>query len=551
MAARPLIPRGLSLALAWGGSAQAANNAAWPALSQPAGSRETRGGDAALTIAVEDYPLAQDLPGPFPNGSECANRLHCAGPLRDGSRQAFTYLTLGALRGWGASDDYGFVTVTAAGPLSDACRMAFETTTGRCQAQEWIDAKPTRGRSAVVRERVPENPLLRVREPDELHRRCAVMLHHFDEPFVQRSTGAAIRPVFEGGESATALHPETPDLRRGGRPALSPDTADQGDPRRPRLSIQRLLAFVALSTLTSACFTGAADLDAWHKDGSPDGSDGGNSSGSSGSGDGSGDGSSTGPAMLTDDLTGMVFLRIEPSSFEIGCTAGQSFCDSDQWPVMPVTLTYAHYMGETEVTQAQFEAAMGYNPSRFGGCENCPVEQIRWHEAAALSNALSSAAGLAPCYPCTGSGTDLECDAGADPLSCEGYRLPTEAEWEGAARCGGDTLYAGNDDADAVAWTNDNAGDETHPAGRKSANACGLYDMSGNVSEWVSDWYRDDYYRSSGRSDPSGPASGSYRVIRGGRWIDVPQIAQVAFRNYDVPGHRNDGLGVRLLRIAP
>ena len=143
----------------------------------------------------------------------------------------------------------------------------------------------------------------------------------------------------------------------------------------------------------------------------------------------------------------------------------------------------------------------------------------------------------------------MSCSAPADPYGCEGYRLPTEAEWEGAARCGEDLLYAGSVSADAVAWTAENSFEETHPVGLKAANACGLVDMSGNVWEWTNDVYGS--YSDGLQVDPAGPLSGSYRVDRGGSWNHDAAYARVALRNGDSPGYRLHRLGVRLLRTAP
>lgn len=150
--------------------------------------------------------------------------------------------------------------------------------------------------------------------------------------------------------------------------------------------------------------------------------------------------SDDGSERTTD--TGATYVVIAGGTFEMGCTVGQSDCGDDE-TVHSVTLTHDYEVGATEVTQGQFQAVMGYNPSYFTDCAgaasaNCPVEGVRWFEAAAYANALSTAAGLGECYRCVGSDREDECDIALNPYDCDGYRLLTEAEWEGAARCGTD-----------------------------------------------------------------------------------------------------------------
>jgi formylglycine-generating enzyme len=178
-------------------------------------------------------------------------------------------------------------------------------------------------------------------------------------------------------------------------------------------------------------------------------------------------------------------------------------------------------MARTEVTQEQYEAVMGSNPSNFKG-PDLPVERVTWYEAVEYCNELSRQEGLDPCY--SGSGASMLCD-----FTANGYRLPTEAEWEYACRAGTETdFHTGNmthsgssplDPAlDRAGWYFGNSGSTTHPVGEKEPNAFGLYDMHGNVWEWCWDWYASDYYASSPAEDPRGPASGSDRVVRGGSW---------------------------------
>jgi formylglycine-generating enzyme required for sulfatase activity len=198
-------------------------------------------------------------------------------------------------------------------------------------------------------------------------------------------------------------------------------------------------------------------------------------------------------------------------------------------PQHDVTLTKPFLMARTEVTQQLWQAVMSSNPSYFTGDDKRPVEQVSWNDAQSFVAALNTVEGV-----------------------IEKYRLPTEAEWEYAARAG--STSPGYGSPDNIAWYSVG---QTHAVKGKAANAWGLYDMLGNVWEWTADNWRDDWDRSSpywaatAVTDPKGPASGSYRVVRGGSWSDSPSIARAACRTGSAPGRAAYVMGFRPARSLP
>ena len=223
-------------------------------------------------------------------------------------------------------------------------------------------------------------------------------------------------------------------------------------------------------------------------------------------------------------------IYVEGGTFRMGSNDSEAY--DDEKPIHSVTLS-DYYIGETEVTQELWEAVMGSNSSGFKGL-NRPVENVSWYDCQEFIKRLNN-------------------------LTGRSFRLPTEAEWEYAARGGNKSRgykYSGSDFIDEVAWYGDNAGEGvgensssygTHRVGVKNANEIGLYDMSGNVWEWCSDWYSKDYYLSSLLSNPIGPSTGSHRVLRGGSWYGKAQSCRESYRYDCDPGKSDPDVGFRLV----
>jgi len=216
------------------------------------------------------------------------------------------------------------------------------------------------------------------------------------------------------------------------------------------------------------------------------------------------------------------FVWIPPGAFVMGSPVGEAGRNPDEVQ-HTVTLTQGFWLSDHEVTQAEYQAVMTNNPSTYKGA-NLPVEYVTWSEAVLYCQKL----------------TERERAAGRITAQ-QAYRLPTEAEWEYAARAG--TTGARHGELDAIAWYALNSGNQTHPVKEKAPNAWGLHDMLGNVFEWCSDWYGD--YQTASVTDPTGPASGSDRVLRGGCWVFDAKLARSAFRRRYVPNSRLSILGFR------
>jgi len=240
------------------------------------------------------------------------------------------------------------------------------------------------------------------------------------------------------------------------------------------------------------------------------------------------------------------FVRINGGTFTMGSPTSEPGRDSDE--VQHQVTVSSFYMGKYEVTQKEYQEIMGTNSSYFKG-DNLPVEQVSWFDAVEYCNRLSQKEGLTPAYTISGSGDNRTVTWN---LNANGYRLPTEAEWEYAAKGGngspGNYTYAGSNNIDEVAWYEENSTGSTQDVGTKKPNGLGLYDMSGNVSEWCWDWYDKDYYQNSPQTDPIGASSGSYRVLRGGYWYYSAVYVRSANRDNVDPNYRDDSIGFRLVR---
>ena len=218
-------------------------------------------------------------------------------------------------------------------------------------------------------------------------------------------------------------------------------------------------------------------------------------------------------------------VYVEGGTFRMGATEEQG---EDAWdyerPVHRVTLS-SYLIGKHEVTQALWEEVMGSNPSHNKQGGDYPVENVSWFDCQEFVKKLNARTGMQ-------------------------FRLPTEAEWEYAAR-GGDRSkgykYAGSDNLDEVGWYDGNSGNYTHQVGEKKPNELGLYDMSGNVYEWCQDWYYYRYYRDEAQTNPAGPRSGGGRVLRGGCYWSNARCCRVSYRGLSGPGDRNGNFGLRLV----
>ena len=232
-------------------------------------------------------------------------------------------------------------------------------------------------------------------------------------------------------------------------------------------------------------------------------------------------------------------VYINGGTFLMGSPAGEQGRSTNEGPQHQVTVS-SFYIGKYPVTQEQYQEVMKTNPSDFKGA-NLPVERVSWLDAIEYCNKLSLKEGLTPVYTIKGSNITWD-------RSANGYRLPTEAEWEYACRAGTETPFYSGASVDEAGWHSGNSGRRTRPVGEKQPNPWGLYDMHGNILEWCWDFLGD--YSKGEQTDPLGAASGSTRVYRGGCWQFSAAQARSAYRFGNTPNLRINFVGFRLVRSA-
>ena len=224
-------------------------------------------------------------------------------------------------------------------------------------------------------------------------------------------------------------------------------------------------------------------------------------------------------------IDGFEFVKVSGDCFEMGCGPWAEQCFEDEKPQHNVCID-SYYIGKYEITQKQWQEIMGSNPSYFKKGKSYPVESVSWNDVQSFLRELNAKTGKT-------------------------YRLPTEAEWEYASRSGGkEEMYSGGNAAADFAWYSNNSNMSIQQSGEKKPNGLGIYDMSGNVWEWCSDWYEKEYYSESVQANPRGPSEGKSRVLRGGSWYYDERNVRTTTRNRLWPDHKNSRVGFRIVLSA-
>ena len=271
---------------------------------------------------------------------------------------------------------------------------------------------------------------------------------------------------------------------------------------------------------------------------------------------------------------GLKFVTVPAGTYQVGSPVDEVGRENDDLYRHDVTLTKGFEIATTEITQALYEEITGTNPSYWDPnhdlCPECPVDQVTWNNAAAFTNMLSLQAGYTECYTCTGSDDDVSCTPVGSPYECNGYRLPTEVEWEIAARGGVDTAYPNggnlltvpdvlnpgpvtldNDELlGSFAWYAWSSDDHTHAPAALAANGYGLYDVIGNISEWCHDWHESLDGSAGDITDPYGPSTGESHIVRGGAFNSIPPYLRLSSRNWYGSSNLWWVVGVRVVRTS-
>lgn len=255
------------------------------------------------------------------------------------------------------------------------------------------------------------------------------------------------------------------------------------------------------------------------------------------------------------NIFGIDMIALAGGTFMMGGSDDDPDAQINEKPLHRVSID-PFWISKFEISQKQYVSVMGINPSSFIENENNPVEGLSWYDTVEFCNALSKKAGLKSVYIIDKTKIDLNNTNSTDTYkwivkintSADGFRIPTEAEWEFACRGGTDTCYSSGNKFDGdYSWYSGNTNDKSHPVGKKKPNKYGLYDMSGNVWEWCWDWNTESFYLISTENNPSGSVSGSEKILRGGSWINSEINMRSSGRNWAAPCDKSNNIGIRVV----